>query len=166
MRLTVNELIANLVVILIFVFIQNQQNAHLFVLRMLCESWLNQYGLVVNTSLLPDIYFKQQLRLSRDTFDILQTLLVPRLSKQNNQFRDAIAAEKVLALGLYRLAHGNSYKTIAPVFNVGKTTVIEAMIACWRGIKFLPRSFSYVTCQHRMPDLLFSIKLAKSVSPL
>ena len=34
---------------------------------------------------------------------------------------------KVLALGLYRLAHGNSYSTIAPVFNVGKATVIEAV---------------------------------------
>ena len=30
----------------------------------------------------------------------------------------------MLALGLYRLAHGNSYSTIAPVFNVGKVTVI------------------------------------------
>ena len=33
----------------------------------------------------------------------------------------------MLALGLYRLAHGNSYSTIGPVFNVGKSTVIEAV---------------------------------------
>ena len=35
--------------------------------------------------------------------------------------------QKVLALGLYRLAHGNSYSSIAPVFNVGKSTAIEAV---------------------------------------
>ena len=30
-------------------------------------------------------------------------------------------------IGLYRLAHGNSYVSIAPVFNVGKSTVIKAV---------------------------------------
>ena len=38
-----------------------------------------------------------------------------------------IPAEKILAIGLYRLAHGNSYVSIAPVFNVRKSTVIEAV---------------------------------------
>ena len=28
-------------------------------------------------------------------------------------------------MGLYRLAHGNSYSSLGPVFNVGKSTVIE-----------------------------------------
>ena len=35
--------------------------------------------------------------------------------------------EKILALGLYCLAHENSYVTIGPNFNVGKTTVIEVV---------------------------------------
>jgi len=30
-------------------------------------------------------------------------------------------------MGLYCLAHGNSYITIGPNFNVGKSTVIEAV---------------------------------------
>ena len=34
---------------------------------------------------------------------------------------------KILAIGLYRLAHGNSYLTIGPAFNVGKSTVMEAV---------------------------------------
>lgn len=41
--------------------------------------------------------------------------------------RDCIPPEKVLALGIYRLAHGNSYVSIGPVFNVEKSTVIEAL---------------------------------------
>ena len=32
-----------------------------------------------------------------------------------------------MAIGLYRLAHGNSYISIGPSFNVGKSTVIEAV---------------------------------------
>ena len=35
--------------------------------------------------------------------------------------------EQILALGLYRLGHGNSYVTIGPSFNVGKATAIEAV---------------------------------------
>ena len=35
--------------------------------------------------------------------------------------------EKVLALGLFRLAHGNSYISIAPAMNVRKSTVIKAV---------------------------------------
>ena len=38
-----------------------------------------------------------------------------------------MTVEKLLALGLYRLAHGNSYITIGPNFNVGKSTVIEVV---------------------------------------
>ena len=41
--------------------------------------------------------------------------------------RNCIPPEKVLAIGLYRLAHGNSYVSLAPVFNVGKSTAIEAV---------------------------------------
>lgn len=35
--------------------------------------------------------------------------------------------EKILALGLYRLGHRNSYVSIGPSFNVGKATVVEAV---------------------------------------
>ena len=40
--------------------------------------------------------------------------------------RNCVPVEKILAIGLYRLAHGNSYVSTAPTFNVGKSTVIEA----------------------------------------
>ena len=41
--------------------------------------------------------------------------------------RNCIPARKILAIGLYRLAHANSYVPFAPIFNVGKSTVIEAV---------------------------------------
>ena len=76
---------------------------------------------------IPDDYFRRQLRLNRTTFTMLLNTLRPRLTRQNTSFRDCIAPEKILAIGLYRLAHGNAYVTIGPNFNVGKTTVIEAV---------------------------------------
>ena len=71
---------------------------------------------------IPGDYFRRHLRLNRNTF-----FLRPRLTRQNTHLRDCVTPEKLLALGLYRLAHGNSYITIGPNFNVGKSTVIEAV---------------------------------------
>ena len=65
--------------------------------------------------------------MDRDTFDVLLNLLHPSLLRQNTSLRDCIPPEKVLALGLYRLADGNSYLTIGANFGVGKSTVIEAV---------------------------------------
>ena len=65
--------------------------------------------------------------MTRDTFDVLLNLLYPFLLRQNTALRDCIPPEKVLALGLYRFAHGNSYLTIGANFGVGKSTVIEAV---------------------------------------
>lgn len=51
----------------------------------------------------------------------------PHVARQDTSMRNCIPPEKILAIGVYRLAHGNSYVSIAPVFNVGKSTVIEAV---------------------------------------
>ena len=57
----------------------------------------------------------------------LLNLLHPFLLRQNTALRNCIPPEKVLALGLYRFAHGNSYLTIDANFDVGKSAVIEAV---------------------------------------
>ena len=74
-----------------------------------------------------DGFFKQQLRVRRATFNQLLNNVSPHVARQDTSMRNCIPAEKILAIGLYRLAHGNSYVSIAPVFNVGKSTVIEAV---------------------------------------
>ena len=85
----------------------------------------SKYTLIIKQ--IPPHYFKTQLRMDRDTFDVLLNLLHPSLLRQNTSLRDYIPPEKVLALGLYRLADGNSYSTIGANFGVGKSTVIEAV---------------------------------------
>ena len=65
--------------------------------------------------------------MNRCAFDILLSVLRPAVTRENTRLRDCIAPEKILALSLYRLAHGNSYESIGPVFNVGRSTVLEAV---------------------------------------
>ena len=73
----------------------------------------------------------KKLRVNRCTFDILLNVLLPAVTHENTPgntiLRDCIAPETVLALGLYRLAHSNSYGSNGPVFNVGRSTVLEAV---------------------------------------
>lgn len=88
------------------------------------ESW---FEIHFHDRNIPRGYFRRQLRIKRGTFQALVGILAPWLTRQNTRFRDCIPPEKVLALGIYRLAHGNSYVSIGPVFNVGKSTVIEAV---------------------------------------
>ena len=57
---------------------------------------------------------------------MLLNVIAPRITRLDTRFRNCVPPEKVLALGLFRLAHGNSYISIAPAMNVGKS-VIEAV---------------------------------------
>lgn len=88
------------------------------------QSWL---GIHYFDATIPGDYFRRQLRLNRNTFLVLLNILCPRLTRQNTHLCDCVTLEKLLAMGLYRLAHGNSYIKIGPNFNIGKTTVIEVV---------------------------------------
>jgi len=85
------------------------------------------FDVYYNDLTVPDESFKELLRVNRGTFDVILNILAPRLNRQNSMFRDCLPPSKVLAIGLYRLAHGNSYVSIAPAFCVGRTTIIEAV---------------------------------------
>ena len=88
------------------------------------ESW---FDLHYYDPTIPQEFFRQQLRVTRNTFNQILNMLNHRLVREQSRFRDPLPPEKILALGLYRLGHGNSYVSIGPSFNVGKATVIEAV---------------------------------------
>ena len=56
----------------------------------------------------------------------LLLFVAPHLTRQDTAMHDCIAPEKVPAIGLYRLARGTSFVSIALAMNVGKRTVVEA----------------------------------------
>lgn len=103
---------------------QRRRRPYLWTLPRPAESW---FEVQFYDHTLPDDFFKQQVRMGRNTFHMLLNVVARRLTRQNTHFRRCIEPEKVLAIGLFRLAHGNSYISIAPAMNVGKSTVIEAV---------------------------------------
>ena len=87
------------------------------------ESW---FEIHMHQRTFPEAFFRRHLRMGRESFDNLLTLLRGYVLRENTRFRDCIPPEKVLAIGLYRIAHGGSYDNTALAMNVGKTTVHEA----------------------------------------
>ena len=75
------------------------------------QSW---FEIHYNDHRIPDGFFKQQLRVRRATFNQLLNNVSPHVARQDTSMRNCIPAEKILAIGLYRLEHGNSYVSIAP----------------------------------------------------
>ena len=69
--------------------------------------------------------FKRDLRMEGTTFQKLVNELTPFLQKEDTIFKRAIPVEKRVAIGVWRLATGNPYRTIAIEFGVGKSTVIK-----------------------------------------
>ena len=88
------------------------------------NSW---FEIHYNDPLIPDDYFKEQLRVRKETFEVILNHLNPHLTREDAAMHDYIPREKVLAIGLYRLGHGNSYVSIGPTFNVGKSTETETL---------------------------------------
>lgn len=97
---------------------------YFWVLPRPADSWFDIHH---NDPRIQDEYFRKQLRMRRATFRLLLDVLRPYITRQNTRFRRCIEPEKVLAIGLMRLAHGGAYVSIGPGFNVGTTTVIEAV---------------------------------------
>ena len=93
------------------------------------ESW---FDLHYYDATIPEEFFRQQLRVRRNTFNRILNLLGHHLVRQPSRFRDPLPPEEILALGLYRLVHGNSYVTIGPSFNVGKQPQLRPYKMWWK----------------------------------
>ena len=88
------------------------------------ESWFEIHYLNHN---IPWTYFRRQLRLDRHTFNLLLDEVRPHITRQDTRMRKCIPPEKILAIGPHRLGHGSPYVGIGPNFNVGRSTVLEAV---------------------------------------
>ena len=75
----------------------------------------------------PEDLIRQQLWMNRAPVNTALDLLGARIMWLNSPFRSCLSSAKVLAIGLYRLAHGTSYPTIGPTFNGDRSTVMEAV---------------------------------------
>ena len=78
---------------------------------------LNQYA---------DNIWQEHFQISRQTFQFVCNLVGPHLVRQDTNMRRAILVEKrvLVAVALWRLATGNSYRTTGLVFGVGRCTAL------------------------------------------
>lgn len=67
--------------------------------------------------------FKQQFRVTRETFWFLVASLHSLLERQETGIRDCIAVEKVVGIGLYKLCSMAEDSSVAHIFGVGRSTV-------------------------------------------
>ena len=88
-----------------------------------CNSW---FEIHFHRRNIPEEFFYRQMRMSRDTFDTLLVTLRHKLQREDTRLRNCIPPEKVLAIGLHRLAHGGSFENAGIAMNVGKATAREA----------------------------------------
>ena len=82
--------------------------------------------------------WKENFRISRVAFEYLTMELSPIISKRDTNFRKAISARQRLAVTLCRLADNATYRTIANLFAIGKSTVCEIVVqVCNAIVQFL-----------------------------
>ena len=81
--------------------------------------------------------------MSVESFQKLVRLNSSALIKRDNQFRRAIAVEKRVAIAIWRLSTENSFKSIAKVFAVGKSTAVTICKEFYRELK--RRSSKYIS---------------------
>ena len=63
--------------------------------------------------------------MSLETFELVVDLVRENIKKHSTTFRDANKVVKRVAVGIWRLATGNSYRAVSKVFGIGKSTVIK-----------------------------------------
>lgn len=69
-------------------------------------------------------YWKEHFRMTKDTFLELVNLVAPAISRRDTMLRDAIPTPKRVAIALWRMACGGSFRDIATHFDVGKSTCV------------------------------------------
>ena len=69
--------------------------------------------------------WKKDFRMFGKSFRELVALLALRISKKDTSFRKEIPVEKRVAVGLWSLATGNSYRCIVKTFAIGKSTAVK-----------------------------------------
>ena len=75
-----------------------------------------------------DMWWKENLHMSRATFDILCRELRPHIERQSTYWRQSISVEKRVAVTLWKLATNAEYRTLSVLFGIGWSTVCVTVI--------------------------------------
>ena len=70
------------------------------------------------------MWWKENFRVSRETFNFICATVGPAIQRQDTILRAAIPLEKRAAVGLQRLATGDSYRSCGLMFGIAKSTAV------------------------------------------
>ena len=85
-----------------------------------------------------DDWWKENLRMSKETFETVCDLLRPHIERQTTRFRQPISVKAKVAVTIWKLATNIEYRTIAALFGLGKSTVGEVVLdTCDAIVQFL-----------------------------
>ena len=89
------------------------------------EFWFNRmlYDLQEDENF--NLHWRQDFRMTLPTFMKIVELVRPRMEKRDTRFRRAIPIEKRVAIAIWRLSTGNSFRTVSKTFAVGKSTAVS-----------------------------------------
>jgi len=73
-------------------------------------------------------WWRDNLRMSRNTFDILCRELSSHIKRQDTNFRKCITVEARVAITVWRLATNIEYRTLAALFGIWRSTAGEIFL--------------------------------------
>ena len=80
------------------------------------------------TGLYGDEWWRENLRMTRHTFEILCNELRPHIERQDTTYRKSISVEVRVAITIWRLGTNIEYRTIAAPFGLGRSTACEIVL--------------------------------------
>lgn len=73
-------------------------------------------------------WWRENLRMSKTTFDILCRELSSHIKRQDTSFRKCVAVEARVAITVWRLATNMEYRSLAALFGIGRSTAGEIFL--------------------------------------
>ena len=73
-------------------------------------------------------WWKQNLRMSQDTFNIICNEWCPYIQKKWTNMRSPVSVEEWIAVTAWKLATNVEYRTLASLFGLGRSTVGEIVV--------------------------------------
>ena len=100
-------------------------------------------------------WWKQNLRMTRDTLTILCNELRQHIQKQSTNMRSPVSVEEKVAVTVWKLATNVEYRTLASVFGLGRSTVGEIVLeTCEVMTKTLLPRYVYIPQDSRLREVV------------
>ena len=90
-----------------------------------------------------ELHWRIDFCMSQDTFQDIVTFVQPALEKTDTQFWRAIPTEKRVAIAIWRLLTGNSFRTVAKIIAVGKSTAVQITIEFFSEVLHIALRYSH-----------------------